>query len=117
MISDEEEEDIEMDEKKEELIFELISAAGTAKSCYMEAVSLAKSGDFEGASEKMEEGEQIFIKGHQCHAEMLAEAANQTEEAANLILVHAEDQMMAAETIKLMAEEMIELYRRLTAGA
>jgi len=30
-----------------------------------------------------------------------------------LILTHAEDQMMSAEIFKVMAEEMIDLYRKL----
>lgn len=30
-----------------------------------------------------------------------------------MILMHAEDQMMAAETVRLMAEENIKLYRKI----
>lgn len=100
-----------MDEKKERLIFELISAAGTAKSCYMEAIAQARRGQFEAAAKTIDEGEKIFVEGHRYHAEMLADAANGVEENANLILVHAEDQMMSAETVKILAEEIIALYQ------
>jgi PTS system cellobiose-specific IIA component len=31
----------------------------------------------------------------------------------DLLLVHAEDQMMSAETFRIMAKEIIEIHRRL----
>ena len=31
-----------------------------------------------------------------------------------LILMHAEDQLMSAETFRVMAEEFIEVYKRMT---
>ena len=33
----------------------------------------------------------------------------------NLLLLHAEDQMMSAETCKILAEELIVSYERITA--
>ena len=35
----------------------------------------------------------------------------------NLILVHAEDQMMSAESFRIIAEEFIAVYKRLSEGA
>ena len=50
---------------------------------------------------------------------MLAEESSQiegggVEAAVSLILVHAEDQMMAAETFRLICKEMIDVYRKMS---
>lgn len=96
-----------MREEQELQIFQLISAAGTAKSMYIEAIQVAKKGEFDKADELIKEGKDYYLKGHNIHVEMLSDLSSFT----NLILVHAEDQMMSAETIQIMATEIIELYK------
>lgn len=100
-----------MTENEEMQIFQLISSAGSAKSSYMEAISKAKEGNFDAAKELIEEGDKFHLEGHRIHAQMLSESAESVEQGVNLILVHAEDQMMSAETVKILADEIIELYR------
>lgn len=99
-------------------IFEMISSAGTARSKYIEAVHKAREDRFEEAEKLMKEGSVCFVEAHRIHADMLAEdSANiensGTESAVSLILVHAEDQMMCAETFRLMSEELIAVYRKM----
>lgn len=102
-----------MNEKQEMMIFQLISAAGAAKSAYMEALQIAKEGKYEEAKATIAQGDEMYAEGHRAHAQMLAESAEGVSSGAALILVHAEDQMMSAETIKVMVEEMICLYQKL----
>ena len=66
-------------EEFENIFVGIISFAGTARSCYIEAIQEAKKGDFD---------------------------------AASLIVIHAEDQMMSAETFGILAEEFIDLYKK-----
>lgn len=99
-------------------IFEMISSAGAARSKYIEAIHKAKEACFEETEALMNEGSECFIAAHGIHADMLAEDFAKIEESGekstvSLILVHAEDQMMCAETFRLMAEELIEVYRKL----
>jgi cellobiose PTS system EIIA component len=51
-----------MMEPNELISFQIISAVGTARSYYIEAIQVAKTGDFEGASKLMEEGDEFFLK-------------------------------------------------------
>lgn len=102
-----------MSEEQEMLIFQLISAAGAAKSAYMEALELAKQGKYEEAKATIAQGDEMYAEGHHAHAQMLAESAEGVSSGAALILVHAEDQMMSAETIKVMVEELICVYQKL----
>lgn len=93
--------------------FQIISAVGTAKSLYIEAMKIAESGDFETAKAKIKEGEDIFVQGHSAHSSLIQKEASGEGVTPNLLLLHAEDQLMAAETIKIMAEEIIRLNQRL----
>lgn len=101
----------EMTEKEEEQIFELITAAGGAKSTFMEALYKAKEGDYSEADKLMEQGNAYFVQGHHAHAAMLENEGNGVEMTVRLILAHAEDQLMSAELTKTMVEELIALYK------
>lgn len=97
-------------------ILEMISAAGTARAKYIEAISQAKKNNFEKVAELVKEGGECFALAHKVHSEFLASssanlAAWGKDGEVSLILVHAEDQMMCAETFRLVAEEFIDLYR------
>lgn len=95
--------------------FEIISYVGTAKSCYVNAMGKAREGDFDGAEGLIAEGDKAYADGHNVHLKLLqADAAGERDAEAPLILLHAEDQMAGAETVKLMAQEFIDVYRRLT---
>ena len=91
--------------------FQIISAVGTAKSCYVEAMGLAENGKFEEADAKIKEGEEIFVQGHSAHASLIQKEASGEGVTPTLLLLHAEDQLMSAETIKIMAERIIKLNK------
>ncbi|MFU2205145.1 PTS lactose/cellobiose transporter subunit IIA [Streptococcus pluranimalium] len=96
-------------EQLEQISMTIIAASGTAKSLYIEAIQEAKKGNFEQANQLIEEGHQIFVTGHHAHAQLLQESA-EGELPFSLLLLHAEDQMMSSETIKVLAEELIDVY-------
>lgn len=97
-------------------VLQMISAAGTARTKYMEAVGAAKTDDFDRAEGLVKEGGECFAMAHEVHSEMLSTAsadlaATGSSTDMNLILVHAEDQMMCAETFRLVAGELIDVYK------
>lgn len=94
--------------------FEIISYVGAAKSMYVEAVRKAKDGDFDAVDELIRQGDEAFGSGHEAHMKLLqADAAGEREPVAPLILLHAEDQMASAETVKLMALNLVDVHREL----
>ncbi|MDR1033359.1 MAG: PTS lactose/cellobiose transporter subunit IIA [Bifidobacteriaceae bacterium] len=103
-------------EKLAEISFQIIANVGTAKSMYIQAVQKAKEGDFEGAEKDIDEGDSIFVNGHHAHADLVAKEAGGEAVVPILLLVHAEDQLMAAETVKILCLEVIELYKKLAEG-
>ena len=99
----------------EMICFQIISSVGTARSSYIEAVRKARVGDFEGAEACIVSGQQEFLKGHVAHFELLQKETNGVPVGGSLLLIHAEDQLMSAEGFKIIAEELIENYRKMDA--
>ncbi len=93
------------------ICFEIISAVGGARSYFIEAIECAKKNDFEKAAENMKSGEELFVQGHHAHAKLVQQEANGEKVDVVLLLVHAEDQLMSAETFKILAEQFIDLYK------
>ncbi len=93
--------------------FQIIATAGTARSAYIEATQAAKAAQFEEADSLLKEGDNAFLLAHHIHAEMIQQFANGQRIETNILLVHAEDLIMSAETLKLMALEFIDLYKQM----
>ncbi|MDQ0360347.1 PTS lactose/cellobiose transporter subunit IIA [Breznakia pachnodae] len=93
--------------------FEIISNVGNARSLFIEAIQKAKIGLFEEAEKVMYEGEKSFLEGHHAHASLVQQEANGGELKVTLLLAHAEDQLMSAESFKILSREFIELYKKI----
>ncbi|MDD3362803.1 MAG: PTS lactose/cellobiose transporter subunit IIA [Hespellia sp.] len=102
-------------EELELICFQLITAAGTAKSNYIGAIQCAKEGNYEEAENLIAEGDKILSEGHAPHTDMIQKEAAGEPVQMSLILAHAEDQMMSTEVFKVLAEEMIQLYKKVNA--
>lgn len=97
------------------ICFQLITASGGAKSSYIEAIQKAKLGLFDEAEALIAESDKMMQQAHAPHTDLVQKEAAGENVLISLILLHAEDQMMSTETFKIMAEEMVALYRKLLA--
>lgn len=95
------------------IAFEIISNVGMAKSLAVEALRDVREGKYDEADSKLAESGEYLIKGHHAHTSLIQKEAAGEKVEFSLIIMHAEDQMMAAETIKSLAEEMIMMYKEL----
>lgn len=91
--------------------FHIISAVGTARSCYIEAIKAARNKDFKKAEQLIKEGNEVFVQGHLAHSELIQQEADGEHINSSLLFIHAEDQLMSAETFKILAEELIQTYK------
>ncbi len=96
-----------------QISFMIITFAGTAKSDAMLAIYSAKAGDFEDAKLKLESAEKNIIEAEKQHADLVQTEAAGTEIKIPLLLMHAEDQLLSTQTLLLMAEEFVSLYKKL----
>lgn len=99
----------------EAVAFEIITCVGSAKSSFIEAIQRAKQGKFEQAAACIKQGDAHFAEGHHAHADLIAQEADGQPVNLCLLLMHAEDQLMSAETARIYALEFIELYQKLHA--
>lgn len=93
--------------------FQIISTMGTARSLYIEAIESAKKGNFEEAKRKITEGQSIFVEGHKIHAQLIQQEANHESIQINMLLIHAEDQLMSAEAFGILSIEFVDLYEKI----
>lgn len=93
--------------------FQIVAQVGAARSYYINAIQCAKEGKFEDAERMIREGDVSFNQGHTEHTSLLSMEASGELDASGLLLIHAEDQLMSAEGFRIIAEEFIDVYKRL----
>lgn len=93
--------------------FQIIATVGEAKSLYMEALYLARDAKFDEAAAKIAEGDATYTHAHTLHFDLVQKEASGEELPFSLMLMHAEDQMLTTEIVKLMAVEIIELRKEI----
>ena len=94
-----------------EIAFEIIANVGTARGMYIEAIQEAKAGNFDQAAQLLKDGKEAFVQGHHSHVDLL-EWQGLTWKT-NIYLMHAEDQLMAADAFETIATEFIEVHKEL----
>ncbi|MCT4777371.1 MULTISPECIES: PTS lactose/cellobiose transporter subunit IIA [Exiguobacterium] len=97
----------------QQLSFMIILHAGNARSSAFEAIAAAKRGEVETAEAKMKEADAAFLEAHKMQTELLQEEARGTASDMSVLLVHAQDHLMTAMTVKELAIEMIDMITRL----
>ena len=97
----------------EEVCFQIIANVGMAKSQYIEAIEKAKAGEFDAARDLIKQGSDAYLEGHNVHLQLLTNDAGGKTVHFSMLLMHAEDQLMGAETFRVIAEDFIDVYERL----
>lgn len=92
--------------------FKMIAGAGEARTNFTNAIEESKKGNFKEAQELIERGDMAFNEGHLAHAQILQKEAAGEKTELNILLIHAEDQLMCSESFRFMAVEFIELYKQ-----
>ncbi|PZN12803.1 MAG: PTS lactose/cellobiose transporter subunit IIA [Bacillota bacterium] len=100
----------------EDVIMQLIVHAGNARSAGMEAIQHAKEGRYEAARAALQEAGEELARAHQVQTALIQREAAGERVNMSLLMVHAQDHMMNAMTVKDLAAELVELYERLAAG-
>lgn len=91
-------------------IMNLINFSGEARSLSMEAISICKDGDFNRAKEMIEEANKKITEAHRSQTSLIQQEARGENRPVSLLLIHAQDHLMNAITVKDMANEFIALY-------
>lgn len=94
----------------EEMIFQLITYSGGAKSSLLEGIQIAKTGDIVKAKAKIAEAEAELALAHKTQTQLIQNEAGGQATPVSLLLIHAQDHLMNAILLKDLANEFIDLY-------
>jgi len=94
-----------------EIAFQIILYAGNGKSNAMEAIQAAKQANFKEADRLIQAAGEELGKAHGYQTKLLQEEASGEGTMVNVILVHSQDHLMTAMTVRDLAIEIIEIYR------
>lgn len=97
----------------EQTIFKIITHSGDAKSCSMEAISLAKEKREEEALKKIEEAAEKLALAHKEQTKLIQKEAGGDKVEMSLLMVHAQDHLMNAMMIKDLAFEIVDIHKKL----
>lgn len=101
----------------ENIAFQMVTSVNEARNLYLQAVQAARGGEFSLAEGLIEKGDGAYSSGHAAHTQLLQlEASGQTDKV-NLLILHAEDQLMSSENYKVLALECIHIYKAIKAIA
>lgn len=102
-----------MNEEITEISCKIISAVGGAKSSFVEAIEESKLGNFDKAKQLIAAGKEEYKAGHHAHAKLLEKFANGENVNVDILLVHAECQMMSAEDFLILAQNFLDFGEKL----
>lgn len=94
----------------EEVCFQIIALAGDAKSKVFEALSTAQAGNFSEAKQMLEEANKNINEARQIQHVLLTNEARGTSVTPSVLLNHAMDILITAESERNMAVHVLGLF-------
>lgn len=94
-----------------EVSFKLILHSGNAKSSAMEALKVAKMGNFEEAEKKLLEANEELVKAHEIQTQLLVQNAQGNKSEVDILMVHAQDHLNGAFITIDLVTEIVDLYK------
>lgn len=94
----------------DQVVMELVVNGGHARSKSMEAIKAARKGEIEFAKEKIKEANEALNKAHNFQTSLIQKEAAGEEVGLSLLMVHAQDHLMNAMTVRDLAKEIISMY-------
>lgn len=95
----------------EEIVLSIIMHSGEARSYSMEAIRLAKEGNFEKAMDLIRMADEELGYAHSSQTSLIQGEAANDQIKFSLLLVHAQDHLMTTMSEKNLIEEIIELRK------
>ncbi|WP_067142728.1 PTS lactose/cellobiose transporter subunit IIA [Oceanivirga salmonicida] len=100
-------------ENMEEIIFEIISYSGVAKSLSYQAMEEAENGKYEDSKNSLKEADEHLIKAHEIQTKLIHAESNDEKIPLSVLFIHAQDHLMSAIEIRTLSENIIKINKRL----
>ena len=94
----------------EQTIFQIILHGGNGKSSSMEAIAAAKEGNFVEANKKLKQASEALNEAHHVQTQLIQNEVSGAKSEVSLLMVHAQDHLMNAMTVRDLATVIVDLY-------
>lgn len=103
-----------MDENlSDAIVMNLVVNSGEARSIAMEAIELARQGQFEEATAKIVQARETINAAHNFQTELVQKEINNDPVPMSLLMCHGQDHLMTAMVVIDLAEKFIEVYQKM----
>ena len=103
-----------MDENlSDAIVMNLVVNSGEARSIAMEAIELARQGQFEEATAKIAQARETINAAHNFQTELVQKEINNEPVPMSLLMCHGQDHLMTAMVVIDLAEKFIEVYQKM----
>ena len=103
-----------MDENlSDAIVMNLVVNSGEARSIAMEAIELARQGQFEEAMAKIAQARETINAAHNFQTELVQKEINNDPVPMSLLMCHGQDHLMTAMVVIDLAEKFIEVYQKM----
>lgn len=92
--------------------FTIILHSGNSRTLIHEGFGFMRNGEFERTEEKLEEANSELTAAHKSQTSLMQKYTSGEDVNMDIIMVHAQDHLMTTITLREVALEMLELYRR-----
>lgn len=96
----------------EAVIMGIIMHGGNARSYAMQAMQEARVGNFEEAQKLMEASDEALNEAHHIQTNLIQDEVRGESVEISLLMIHAQDHLMNAMTVRDLAVEIIEGYKK-----
>ncbi|AYE35127.1 PTS lactose/cellobiose transporter subunit IIA [Clostridium septicum] len=94
----------------EEIIMQIIISGGDSKSYVMEAIEEARNRNIEKARELIKKADTQLRNAHSIQTELIQNEARGEKITVELLMVHAQDHLMNAITVRDLGEQLVNMY-------
>lgn len=96
-----------MNTELENVIMKLIMNGGDARSASMRAINAAEKNEFDEAEKLLANAKESLNKAHEVQTQLIREEVRNNNIKVTLLMVHAQDHVMNAMTVRDLAESII----------
>jgi PTS system cellobiose-specific IIA component len=96
----------------QKIVMTLIINSGDAKNYSIEAIDAARNNDITKAKELIKKADKELIEAHRVQTSLIQNEARGDKIVIELLMVHAQDHLMNAITVKDLAEQFIFMYEK-----
>lgn len=100
-------------EELDSVVMELVVNAGNGRSSAIQAIREARAGHFAQAQQLLDECEEALLQCHKAQTDLVQAELQGEGVRVTLLMVHAQDHIMNAMTVRDIAAELIAMMKEL----